>query len=107
MDTLQIFRSFLHYGFHFLVPGLIAWFFYRKQWKKVWLILLLTMFVDLDHLLATPIFDATRCSINFHPLHTYYAISIYVVLLFFPKTRILAIGLVLHMFTDAMDCLWI
>ena len=36
-----------------------------------------TMLVDVDHLLANPIFDANRCSINFHPLHTYYAIGVY------------------------------
>jgi hypothetical protein len=65
------------------------------------------MLVDLDHLLATPIFSATRCSINFHILHSYYAIAIYLVALFFKKTRIVAIGLLLHILTDAIDCLWI
>ena len=65
------------------------------------------MLVDIDHLVAQPIFDATRCSINFHPLHSYYAISLYVVLLVFPKTRIVAIGLLVHMLTDQVDCLWI
>ena len=67
---------------HFLVPGIIAYIFFRKRWKKVWLIFILTMLIDLDHLLATPIFDATRCSINFHPLHSYYAIFSY----FFKKS---------------------
>lgn len=63
------------------------------------------MLVDLDHLLATPLFDACRCSINFHPLHSYPAIAVYVVLLFVPKLRIIAIGLLLHMATDQLDCM--
>ena len=29
--------------FHFLVPGFFAFLFYRNDWKKVWLIFLLTM----------------------------------------------------------------
>ncbi|MFO7672679.1 MAG: DUF6122 family protein [Lutibacter sp.] len=100
-------RFITHYGMHFLLPGAIAFYFFRDNWKKVWLILILTMLVDLDHLLATPIFSANRCSINFHILHSYYAIAIYFAALFFNKTRIVAIGLLLHMLTDAIDCLWI
>jgi len=68
--------------------------------------MLATMLVDLDHLLATPIFDPGRCSINFHPLHTYWAMAVYVVLLFFKKTRIIAVGLLFHMLTDFIDCQW-
>ena len=64
------------------------------------------MLVDLDHLVANPIFQANRCSINFHFLHTYYAMSIYVVLLFFRKPfYIIGIGLLFHMLTDFIDCL--
>jgi len=92
---------------HFLLPGAIAFFFFNENWKKVWLILILTMLVDLDHLLATPIFSETRCSINFHFLHSYFAIAIYFAALFINKTRIVAIGLLLHMLTDSIDCLWI
>jgi len=68
--------------------------------------MLATMLVDLDHLFATPIFDPGRCSINFHPLHTYWAMAVYVVLLFFKKTRIIAVGLLFHMLTDFIDCQW-
>ena len=66
--------------------------------------ILTTIFVDLDHLLATPIFDPNRCSIGFHFLHFYYAIIIYFTLLLFPKSRIVAIGLLLHKLTDYLDC---
>lgn len=68
--------------------------------------MLATMLVDLDHLFATPIFEPGRCSINFHPLHTYWAMAVYVVLLFFKKTRIIAVGLLFHMLTDYIDCRW-
>ena len=66
--------------------------------------MLLGMLIDLDHLLATPIFDPNRCSIGYHPLHSYFAILFYI---FFsiPKTsRILGLGLVIHIIADLVDC---
>ena len=105
-SLLQILQPLTHYSLHFLVPGLIAWVFFIKQWKKAWLIMIATMLVDLDHLLADPIFDPNRCGIGFHPLHSYYAIAVYFVMAFFPRIRIIAIGLLFHMFTDFQDCFW-
>ena len=99
-------QPLLHYGLHFLAPFCIAFIFFRRQWKTVFLILLATMLVDLDHLLANPIFDSNRCSIGFHVLHSYWAIIVYITMLFFKKTRVLGIGLVVHMLADALDCLW-
>ncbi|MDC1325323.1 MAG: DUF6122 family protein [Flavobacteriales bacterium] len=99
-------QELIHYGLHLLVPGLIAWVFFRNNWKTAWLIMLATMLVDLDHLFADPIFMADRCSINFHPLHSYIAIGIYVLMTLFKKLRIVAIGLILHMIADYIDCLW-
>ena len=98
----QLVHYFLHLGF----PLLIAFIFFRKNAGKVYLIFLLTMLVDLDHLLAVPLFDPCRCSIGFHPLHSYYAIAIYILMLFFRRTRIFALGLLMHMATDAIDCSW-
>lgn len=95
---------FIHYGLHFIFPILIAFLYDQKHWIKIYFILLATMLVDLDHLLANPIFDAKRCSINFHPLHTFWAIGFYFLLLFHKKTRIVAIGLLFHMITDFIDC---
>lgn len=97
-------KFLIHYGLHFIAPAIIAFIFFRKQWVKVYAIFILTMLVDLDHLWATPIFDPNRCSIGFHPLHSYIAIGIYFIGLFFKKTRIIAIALVLHMFADWVDC---
>ena len=105
-ETLKILQPVVHYSLHFIAPGLLAWVFFRKNWKKAWLIMIATMLVDIDHLLATPMFDPHRCSIGFHPLHSYYAIAVYFVLLLFPKMRIIATGLLFHMLTDYQDCLW-
>ena len=65
------------------------------------------MLVDVDHLLANPIYDPTRCSIGFHPLHSFYAIAVYVILSFVYKIKTLqyiGIGLVIHMVLDSLDC---
>ena len=97
---------FIHYSLHLFLPLIIAFLFFRKNWRRVYLIMLLTMIVDLDHLLANPIYQADRCSINFHPLHTYYAIAVYIIMIFFRKPlNIIGIGLLLHMITDFIDCL--
>lgn len=97
-------KFIIHYGLHFLVPFFIAFLFFRKQWKLVYLLFICSMLVDLDHLLATPIFAENRCSINFHPLHSYIAIAIYILGLLFKKTRILCFALLFHMLTDYIDC---
>ena len=99
-------QFFIHYSLHFVFPLLIAFVFFRKDWKKVYLIMLSTMMVDLDHLLANPIYQEDRCSVNFHPLHTYYAIAVYIIMIFFRKPlNIIGIGLLLHMLTDFIDCI--
>ncbi|OYZ02119.1 MAG: hypothetical protein B7Y37_03160 [Sphingobacteriia bacterium 28-36-52] len=100
-------QQFLHYFLHLIFPLLIVFLFYKKNWIISYLILLLTMLVDLDHLFATPVFAPCRCSINFHPLHSYIAILIYCTMLLHPKIRIIGIGLLLHMATDGIDCLFI
>lgn len=99
-------QPIVHYGIHFLVPLGIALIFFKNSWQKAFFIMIATMLIDLDHLLASPIFDANRCSINFHPLHSYYAIGVYIVLTFFKKTRVLGIGFCIHIFADWCDCLF-
>ena len=98
-------QAVLHYGIHLLLPLVITLIFYKPKWKYAYLIMLLTMLIDLDHLLATPIFDANRCSINFHPLHSYIAIGIYILLIIPKKTRLLSLGFIIHIFADSVDCL--
>ncbi|MDN3633997.1 DUF6122 family protein [Neolewinella lacunae] len=99
-------QTFVHYFLHFGFPFFIAFFGFRKDWKRAYLLLLATMLVDLDHLLANPVFQTNRCSIHFHPLHTYYAMLGYMVLLFLRwPFRLIGIGLLFHMLTDLIDCL--
>lgn len=81
----------------------------------------MTIIVDVDHLLANPIYDPARCSIGFHPLHTWLAILIYIVLfvtpLIIPKklktetnklsffiVHLAGLGLLIHMTLDWIDC---
>jgi hypothetical protein len=94
-----------HLALHFIVPLLVAFLFFRENLKLSYLAMMLTMLVDLDHLLASPIYDANRCSIGFHPLHQYWFIAIYLVMSFFSKTRLIGVGLIIHMSLDALDCL--
>jgi hypothetical protein len=94
----------LHYGLHFIAPLGIAYLYSPKNWKNAYGVLLLTMLIDLDHLLANPVFDPSRCSIGFHPLHSFYAMLIYFFLLFPKRSRLVAIGLLFHLLTDSIDC---
>lgn len=105
MKTLQ---TVVHYSLHFIAPGLLAYGLFREHWQLAWGIMILTMLVDLDHLLARPIFDPNRCSIGFHPLHSYPAIIGYAALLLVPNwyVRVVAVGLLFHMATDWLDCCW-
>jgi hypothetical protein len=96
--------SLAHLVLHAVVPGAVAWFFFRAQWRRAWLIMLATMLVDLDHLLADPIYDPNRCGIGFHPLHTAPAIAAYVALSVLRATRLIGVGLLIHMALDAADC---
>lgn len=102
-----MYKDIIHYGIHFIVPVIVALLFFKKQWKYALGIMLLGMLIDLDHLLATPIFAPNRCSINFHPLHSYYAIIVYMALLIPKKTRIIGLGLVIHIIADFTDCMMI
>ena len=109
----------LHILLHFLVPFFVAVLFYRKQWQSAFLVLIATMLVDIDHLLATPIYDPNRCSIGFHPLHTVPAIIVYVLLFAVPLSmklssrpfrsvpvivHLIGLGLLIHMGLDWLDC---
>jgi Family of unknown function (DUF6122) len=99
-------QAAVHYFFHFFFPLAVAFYFFNDNWRHVYFLFLLTMIVDVDHLLAEPIFQSNRCSICYHPLHSLYAIGVYFLLLFFKHdVRIIAIGLLMHMATDFLDCI--
>ncbi len=97
----------LHIALHFIIPALVVALFFRKKALFSYAILMATMVVDLDHLLATPVYDPQRCSIGFHPLHTLYPIILYGILSLLPKPlalRLIGLGLLLHMSLDSIDC---
>lgn len=96
--------ALLHLILHVLVPLAFARIVWRRRWLRVFVLLMATMLVDLDHLLATPIYDPERCSIGFHPLHTAPAVAVYALLAALPQTRIIGTGLLIHMALDAGDC---
>ena len=99
-------RATIHLILHFAVPLVCAFVLFRSRWRSAFLILVATMAVDLDHLLADPLYDPLRCGINVHPLHSDPAIGLYLLLLAFPLTRLPALGLLIHMGLDGFDCVW-
>lgn len=105
MENVLYVREIVHYFLHLVFPFFLAKIFWKDQWKKAYLILLSTMLVDLDHLFADPLFDPNRNSIGFHPLHTYPMIGLYFLGVIFLKGnwKIIAAGLLFHMFTDFQD----
>jgi hypothetical protein len=94
----------LHIALHLVILWLVAILFFPKAAWKTGLVLMSTMLVDLDHLLASPLYDPNRCSIGFHPLHQFIPIGIYGLMLLHHKTRIVGLGLVIHMLLDLSDC---
>ncbi|MEC7262088.1 MAG: DUF6122 family protein [Bacteroidota bacterium] len=100
-------RHFIHYGIHFLVPILIVFFAFKDNRIRVLLIFWAGILIDVDHLWANPLFDPNRCSIGFHPLHSFWAILGYGILPFFKATRLIGLALLIHIFADMTDCLLI
>lgn len=104
-------KTAVHYLLHFGLPFAVMLFYPRERRRTACLAMLATLLVDADHLLADPVFDPGRCSVGFHPLHSYVAIAVYVVMCFLPYERwhlpwwlrVVAIGLTLHMATDWQD----
>lgn len=105
IENVFYLKEFIHYFLHFVFPVFIVLVFFRNNWKKAYLLMLATMLVDVDHIFANPIFEPGRNSIGYHPLHTYPMIALYFLGTIFLKGnyRIIAVGLLFHMFTDFQD----
>jgi hypothetical protein len=99
-------RPVVHLLLHAVVPFALARWAWPARWRRAFLVLTATMLVDLDHLLSDPIYAPDRCSIGHHPLHTLPAIGVYVALLAVRRSRLVALGLVVHMGLDLLDCAW-
>ena len=91
-------REVIHYGIHLLLPFFIGILAFPGRRLKVILVLLSGLFIDLDHFLADPVFDPNRCSIGLHPF------TIYIALLIPRRTRIVGLGLSIHILADSADC---
>lgn len=105
---MEIAKISFHYFLHLVFPVFIALVFFRQNWRKAYFLMLATMLVDIDHFLATPMFDNHRCSVGFHPLHSYFAIAVYALgsIVLKGNYRIISVGLLFHMFTDFQDFYW-
>lgn len=92
----------LHIPFHFLIPFLVV-----KFWgsKRDLILMLSANLIDLDHLLADPIFVADRCSLTTHPLHSPAAIACYVALLLPRSYRAFGVGALIHITLDGVGCI--
>ncbi|HIA03430.1 MAG TPA: hypothetical protein EYN06_00565 [Myxococcales bacterium] len=99
-------RPVIHILLHLIVPAAAARAYWKDIQLRAWVVMVATMVVDLDHLLAVPIYDPGRCSIGFHPLHSWVAVGLYPLLLLHRRTRLIGAGLCIHMVLDAVDCLW-
>lgn len=98
-------RPALHLVLHAAVPAAVALVWYRDRWLQAWCWLMAGWLIDLDHLLADPIYSPGRCSIGFHPLHSAPAILGYTLLTLPRRTRLLGMGLLIHIGLDAFDCI--
>ncbi len=98
-------RAPVHLALHALVPLGVALVWFRQRWWRAWLWLLAGWLIDVDHLLADPVYAPGRCSLGFHPLHTVPATVAYGLLCLPRRTRLLGIGLLVHICLDAIDCL--
>ncbi len=106
-DSLEINFShqIIHFSGHLILPIALAYAGYTPTWKNTSTILLSTNLVDVDHLIADPIYDPDRCSIGHHPLHSVPAIGIYSGMLFNKNTQKIGVGLLTHMAVDYIDCI--
>ncbi|WP_299192407.1 DUF6122 family protein [uncultured Erythrobacter sp.] len=104
---IELLQPILHYGGHWLAPFLIALVIWRAHWLRAGLVMTSANLIDLDHLLADPIFDPERCSIGFHLLHGWEAGIVYVLLLAVPRwwVRALGLGALWHLAVDYGDCM--
>lgn len=92
-----------------LIAGIYAYerFIRKKEHfnlKYVSILVFASNLIDIDHLLANPIYDPNRCGINFHPLHSWYVFPFYILGGIFGKYKYLFWGIGMHLILDLIDC---
>ena len=97
----HIVASFLLWGLFYLVETYLLKRNFAK--KKALVQLLLSSLIDFDHLLSVPIFDANRCSINNHALHSWLVFPGYILGLF-TSYRYFFTGVIAHLMIDYLAC---
>ena len=105
MDFPFELHPLVHLALHAAVPLTIALVWFRPRWRRAWLWMLAGWLIDLDHLLADPVYVPDRCSLGLHPLHTAPAALAYGLPTAWPRTRLLGLGLLIHLGLDGVDCL--
>ncbi len=105
--SIGLLQPFLHYSGHWIVPFGIAALLWRTHWVRAGLVIASANIIDIDHLLASPMFDPDRCSIGFHLLHGWEAALAYAALLAVQRwwARAFGIGALWHLAVDYGDCL--
>ena len=125
INGLNEYRAGIHLLLHVVVPFVVAWaispLIVGFSVRVIFAVLMLTMLVDADHLVADPIYAPGRCSIWFHPLHTFWPIVFYGLMTAWPLllkvmakplskhhliVGLLGLGLLIHMALDWSDCIW-
>ncbi|MHC2992541.1 membrane protein [Pontibacter sp. HJ8] len=94
-----------HLFLHAAVPAIVAGLFFRPDFWRAFLLMMASMLIDVDHALADPVIDPDRCSVGYHLLHNYWLILLYLVLALIPKTRLIGLGLVIHIALDWLECI--
>ena len=73
--------------------------------KRVCLLLYSSLLIDVDHLLSWPeVYVPDRCSINTHPLHSWYMAPLYFGGSLWAPAQPFFIGVFVHLLLDLFDC---
>lgn len=112
---IEFLQPIAHYGGHWIGPFLIAalvWPCLHRAanegllWWHYALVMAAANVIDIDHLLADPIFDPDRCSIGYHILHGWEAALAFSAMLLIPRwwARAFGLGALWHLLIDWSDC---
>ena len=77
----------------------------RNELKRVCLMLYSSILIDVDHLLSWPeVYVPDRCSINEHPLHSWWMMPFYFGGSLWAPVQPFFVGVFVHLILDLFDC---